>query len=74
MALCVLIRDMLGPTREEGSPGLSAQRRRGRDDFKKAFEMDPFLKSTFEPLINEAKARPGKACEQPCRDLIHRLG
>jgi tetratricopeptide (TPR) repeat protein len=26
-------------------------------DLKKAFELDPFLKSTFEPLINEAKTR-----------------
>ncbi|HVO95553.1 MAG TPA: tetratricopeptide repeat protein [Terriglobales bacterium] len=37
-------------------------------DFKKAFEIDPFVKSTFEPLINEAKTKrqlspPRKPCK-----------
>ena len=26
-------------------------------DFKKAFELDPFLKSAFEPLISEVKSK-----------------
>ena len=34
-------------------------------DFKKAFDLDPSLKKSFEPLINEAKARPGKPASKP---------
>ena len=35
-------------------------------DFKKAFELDPFLKSAFEPLINEAKTkRQGRPAGKP---------
>ena len=35
-------------------------------DFKKAFELDPALKKSFEPFINEAKSkRQGRPAGKP---------